>query len=61
MSGSNHEAQSNKSAEVPDPGQVDARSISSEDEPQPDPDVKVPKYQYLTEGFDPDRIPERKI
>lgn len=28
-------------------------------EPEPDTDVEAPTYQYLTEGFDPDRITKR--
>ena len=32
---------------------------SNSQEPAPDDSVKAPKYQYLTEGFDPKQIEKR--
>ena len=46
-----HEAKEQETTDTPDNG--------DQSEPKPDPNVKVPKYQYLTEGFDPDQINKR--
>jgi hypothetical protein len=42
-----------------EPKDGDHQSAPTPKEPEPDVDVEVPKYQYLTEGFDPDLIKKR--
>lgn len=37
-----------------------AAPVDSAKEEKPDPNVVVPAYQYLTEGYDPDSLKKRK-
>lgn len=42
-----------------EPKEGDHQSAPSPEELEPDVNVEVPKFQYLTEGFDPDLIKKR--
>jgi hypothetical protein len=52
-----HNAVTPPIASEPKDGQVAPSSIPQE--PEPDTNVRAPKFQYLTEGFDPNRIKKR--
>lgn len=60
MSEHSRQQHSVQPADNSQPNAADPPIPSTKEEPEPDVDVKAPKFQYLTEGFDPALIEERQ-